>query len=114
MLVMLENKLGMDINVKTISRYPKSIVFEMLIKEAKIMLMERKKNLKGTNLWLDDDHTERELKVQAWIRKKVDELRKKGKWTKVSYQKYWIDNECWKWYELEREMRLFRNEQERN
>lgn len=36
--------------------------------DTKLKAMARKKEFRGSNIWVDDDKTKREIEVQKWIR----------------------------------------------
>lgn len=69
--------------------------------EEKERLMSQKKRLKNEKIWMDDDETERQREVRAWMRQEADELRQKGYAVKIGYRKLIINQVVWRWSESE-------------
>lgn len=67
--------------------------------EEKLLALEQRKNLKGTGIWVDDDHTRREIEIQKWLRAVAEREKKKGKEVWVGYQKIKIGEENWRYNE---------------
>lgn len=67
--------------------------------EDKMEALRNKRKLMGTNIWIGDDHTKREISIQKWLRETARRERMKGKNAKVGYQKIIIENRVWKFNE---------------
>lgn len=67
--------------------------------EAKLKAFERKKEFRDSNIWLDDDHTRREIWIQKWLRFGAYQERSKGINVKVSYMKVIIGDSLWRFNE---------------
>ncbi|KAK0178568.1 hypothetical protein PV327_007446 [Microctonus hyperodae] len=65
----------------------------------KVELMRTKGKMKGSDIWIDDDLTSREIEVQKWLRKEAEKEEKMGRRVKISYMKIEIDGEWMKWDE---------------
>lgn len=82
-------------NVQTINA--KMIVAKIETWKDKMDLMKNKNKLKGTKIFIDNDLTKEELKVQAKLREIAYEENQKGRKTAVKYGKIFIDDVLWKW-----------------
>lgn len=83
--------------------------------EEKLLALEQRENLRGTGIWVDDDHTRREIEIQKWLRAVAEREKKKGKEIWVGYQKIKIGEENWRYNERmgELEKKPFRGGEER-
>ncbi|KAK0158037.1 hypothetical protein PV327_011234, partial [Microctonus hyperodae] len=45
----------------------------------KVKLMKIKGNMRGSNIWIDDDLTTREIEIQKWLKKEAEAEEKRGK-----------------------------------
>lgn len=74
--------------------------------EQKREVMGRKSRLReknvGTKIFIDDDLTKDERRIQKQLREFAREEREKGRRAKVGYKKVWIDGKCKKWDEESR------------
>lgn len=75
----------------------KMLVVEMNTFEDKLKLLEKKKKLAGTNIYIENDLTREERRVQREIRAVAREQRNQGKTVKVSYQKLKINGKEFRW-----------------
>lgn len=73
--------------------------------EKKKEIMINRKNLKGTNMFIDDDLTKKEREIQKIIRERADEERKKGNKTRIGYQMLEVNRVWMKWQENEEEFK---------
>lgn len=92
----------LNVNVrKTQVRYEndKVICVEFESLEEKLNAMEKRRNLKGSGIWVDDDHTRREIEIQKWLREKARQERENGQKCSVGYQSLVINEELWKYNE---------------
>lgn len=60
---------------------------------------DKQKNLKGTNMFIDDDITKKEREIQKKIRERADEEKRKENKTRIGYQKLEINGTWMKWQE---------------
>lgn len=74
--------------------------------ESKLKAMEYKQNFKGLNIWIDDDHTKREIEIQKWLRRVAKEERDYGYNAKVGYLRIIMDDGTWKFNETSAEFEL--------
>lgn len=65
--------------------------------EDKREMMRNKGKLKGTGVYIDDDLTEEESRIQKKLRDVAREERQRGKQVRVLYKKLIIDGEVWYW-----------------
>lgn len=73
------------------------VIAEMRDWEAKREVMRSKNKLKGSQVYIDDDYTDEEWKVQSRLIGMAREERKKGGRAVVGYNKVTINGEVWKW-----------------
>lgn len=73
--------------------------------EKKREVMVNRKNLKGTNIFIDDDLTKKEREIQKKIRERAEEERKKGNKVKIGYQKLEVNGAWLKWQEDQEDSR---------
>lgn len=103
----LREKLTVDVNIEEAAYITKSKKGEDIIKvvlkgkEDKIKIMKNKNKLKGTDIFINDDLTEEERRVQFMIRQKAVEERKAGKEVRIGYRKIQIEGKWRNWTELE-------------
>ena len=76
----------------------------------KIKIMKKRKNLKGTRIYIDDDLTKKERWIQKKIKERSDKERAEGKKTKIKYKKLIINGSEWRWNE--KKSTLFQRQQE--
>lgn len=81
----------------------------------KLELMKLKMSLQrlGWGVWISDDLTDRQKEVQQWIEREADAWRQRGKIVATGYQRIRIDDTCLMWDELEGELRLKKDRDER-
>lgn len=79
-------------------------VVEMEQNESKAEVMKNKKKLKGSRVFINDDLTIQERKIQTQLRNKAKEEREKGRQTTVGYKKLWIDGKKFVWNEITNEL----------
>ncbi|KAJ3656653.1 hypothetical protein Zmor_015710 [Zophobas morio] len=65
--------------------------------EDKQNIMQAKSKLKGTKVFIDNDLTKEENRVQANLRKLAKNERDQGKNVNVGYQKLIVDKQIWDW-----------------
>ncbi|KAK0076913.1 hypothetical protein PV326_010444 [Microctonus aethiopoides] len=100
MIQEVRRRLGIEkerIRIKYEGENKANIEFKQM--EDKLEALRNKKELIGTNIWIGDDHTRREISIQKWIRETARRERMKGKNAKVGYQKIMVENRVWKFNE---------------
>lgn len=107
----MERKLGIRMEIKRCREGREGIVVEMGSVRNKIEVMRRKGGLKETGWWVDDDFTEREKRVQEWLRKIEEEETRNGLRVKIGYMKIRVEGIWYKWDEEKGQIRemSFRN-----
>ena len=83
--------------------------------KAKLKLMKEKTTLGdlGRGVWIKDDLTERQKEVKTWLEKEAEAWRLKGKRAGTGYQSLWVGDIYLQWDELEGELKLKREREER-
>lgn len=113
----LESKVHLDTHNYRVQR-KRGNIFTIHFKklEGKLAVMREKKELKGTNIWIDDDHTKREIEIQKWIRRIAKEKREQGERVSFGYMTLICNGEVMKYNErkgiLEKKHMAFRNREE--
>lgn len=97
--VILKEWLGVPMYSKRIRAIGGGLVVELESMENKREIMKKKKLLEGTGLWIEDDLTEREKEVQAWLEKLVEEEREMGLNASLGHQKVKVQGEWYMWEE---------------
>ena len=111
----IKEKMGVIISIERIRAIGGGLVLELESRENKIKVMKNKKYLKGIDIWLDDDYTEREKEIQGWLEEVAEEEKKYGIETRVGYQKIKVKEQWYVWDEAEgrleeQDNRTFRQE----
>lgn len=91
------------IGVKCISKDRGRIVSRVALKslEEKKLILARKGSLRGTQIYVEDDLTKKEVEIQKKLRLLAIEERNKGKHARVGYKKVCIDGKWIKWEDIE-------------
>ncbi|CAH0547013.1 unnamed protein product [Brassicogethes aeneus] len=103
-------KMGVDniefLKVETIK--PKTgksfIVAHLKDGEMKTKIMQNKSKLKGLDIYIDNDYTEEEQKVQKTIAEYAKNIAKEGRKVKIGYRKLIIDGQKWVWNDETRQL----------
>ncbi|KAK4875503.1 hypothetical protein RN001_011925 [Aquatica leii] len=61
--------------------------------EDKLDVWKQKTRLRGTNIYLDDDMTRREIEIQKKIRYEASKMKKEEKSIKIGFLKVWVEDE---------------------
>lgn len=102
----LNDKLKIEVKIKEAWKLADEMsVLVLEDTEEKIKVFSNKKALKGTGIYINDDCTKKERKIQQEIKKQALEARKEGKKAIVKYKKMTVDGADWIWNE--KEMKLF-------
>lgn len=65
--------------------------------ENKIEIIKRKGMLKGIDIWIENDWTERQKEVQEWLEKVVSAERRNELETRIGFQKTKVDGKQYEW-----------------
>lgn len=114
---MMKDKLNIEIKVKQVEirntrNNKKLAIVKIMDYEDKRKVMREKRKLKGTRVYIDDDRTEQEQKIQIIIKKRAIEEKNNGNNVKIGFKKIWINGEEWKWNE--KNMEIEKNERKQN
>lgn len=114
---MMKDKLNIEIKVKQVEirntrNNKKLAIVKIMDYEDKRKVMKEKRKLKGTRVYIDDDRTEQEQKIQIIIKKRAIEEKNNGNNVKIGFKKIWINGEEWKWNE--KNMEIEKNERKQN
>lgn len=96
----IEKELGVEIRIESaIKLAEKTCLIELNSKTDKMVIMNNKSKLRAqkNKIYINDDMTKEERKVQAIVRKIAKEERAKGRKVKISFQKLTMDGEIWYW-----------------
>lgn len=97
----IKEKLDQAIYIKRTRAIGGGIVVELESRENKMDIMRKKGMLKGMNLWIEDDLTDREREIQKWLGMIVEEERSRGLEAQLGYQKLKIEGNWYEWREEE-------------
>lgn len=98
----IKEKLEVDVICKKAYKNRKEIVFaELNSFEEKTNVMKNANKLKSTKIFINNELTDKEMKIQWKLREFMKEEIKNGKRVKLGYQKLTIDNVVHKWSEKE-------------
>lgn len=96
----IENALGVSLKVEMARKLREDMcLVELNSKSDKSMVMQNKNKLRNLSekVYINDDLTQNERKIQNIIRRQAKEEVAKGKTVKVGYQKMICDQEVWTW-----------------
>lgn len=94
----LRDKLDVEAKIRETYRVGRNkCVVEMENIGEKIKIVKNKNKLKGSQLYINDDLTVQERKIQMEIRKVAREEKEKGKNVKIGYMKLTIGDEQYAW-----------------
>jgi hypothetical protein len=79
----------------------------------KIDVMKGKAKLRDRREWIVDDLTEKERRVEWWMKKEAEKNRREGKKVRVGYMKIWIEEKLWVWDEMNDVLREWRGREVR-
>ena len=106
----LEEKFKVDIKLKSAYKIAEKVyVVEFENREEKINVMKSKKNLKGSSIYINDDLTKTERKIQNKIKEEATKERNKGKMVRMGYKKLTVDGRNFKWNEEEGRLKKAEN-----
>ena len=74
----------------------------------KIDVMKGKAKLRERREWIVDNLTEKERRVEWWIKKEAERTRREGKKVREGYMKIWIEDKLWVWDEMKDELRKWK------
>ncbi|KAJ3646455.1 hypothetical protein Zmor_024043 [Zophobas morio] len=106
----LEEKVKVESKVKSAYKIAEKVyVVEFENREEKINVMKSKKNLKGSSIYINDDLTKTERKIQNKIKEEATKERNKGKVVRMGYKKLTVDGRNFKWNEEEGRLKKAEN-----
>lgn len=99
---LFHEKMGIEYKIKKTAVIGREVGKQILLGqmnnwEDKVEIMNKKKNLIGTNIYIENDLTTEERRIQTEIRAVGREERGKGKTVKIGYQKLKINSEEYVW-----------------
>lgn len=111
----IERKLGISVERSRSREEREGLVVELGSVKNKIEVIKRKGGLRGTGWWVEDDLSEREKRVQKWLRTIKEEETRNGLDVKVGYMKIRVDGIWYVWDGEEGRIKemTFRNEGEK-
>lgn len=84
-------------SVRALGKERKVLLVEMESWESKMQIFKNKYKLKETNIFIDNDQTQEEMRIQAELRALAREERNQGKTVKIGYKKILINEEEYVW-----------------
>lgn len=96
---LIKETMGLSVYIKKVRPIGGGLVVELESMENKREIMKNKKWLKGWDIWIDDDLTEREKEIQSWLERLVEEERKRGIEARIGYQRVQVKGEWYRWEE---------------
>lgn len=75
--------------------------------------MKGKVKLRERREWIVDDLTEKERRIEWWIRREAERKRREGRKARVGYMKMWIEEKLWVWDEFKEELREWQGKEVR-
>ncbi|XP_032684298.1 trichohyalin-like [Odontomachus brunneus] len=79
----------------------------------KIEVMKGKAKLRERGEWIVDDLTEKERRIEWWIKREAERNRREGRRLRVGYMKTWIEGKLWVWDEFRDELREWKGKEVR-
>lgn len=113
----IKEKMGLSVYIGRIRAIGGGLVVELESMENKREIMKNKKCLKGLEIWIDDDLTDREKEIQAWLVQLKEEERGLGVEVILGHQKAKVQGVWYIWDEkkgglVEQENKNFRGSKE--
>lgn len=97
----IKEKMNITIQIREAYEINKGVVVAKVEDWAeKRQLMMNKSRLRGTNTYIDNDLTKKEMSIQKQLRDIAKQEREKGSIVKVGYQKIIINEKCLMWEEI--------------
>ena len=103
----LEVKMGVEVRIEKVwTIKDKAIGVKLRTFEEKLKIFEKRKVLKGTDIFLGDDMTEKEREVQKIVKEEAAKAKKNdpSKVVRTGYRKIKVDD---KWYNYDEEKKKF-------
>lgn len=104
---LMKEHMELEINLKDAKKLgPRTCLITMNSVEDKIKVMKNKSKLRTCQkrIYINDDMTKEERKVQEKVRIRAREEKAKGRRVKLGFQKVKIDDEQWIWSKEEKEL----------
>lgn len=96
----LRTNIGIEVNIANAYKLgPTTCKLELEKSVEKMNVMKNKNKLKGSaeRIYINHELTKQEIEIQKEIKRVAEEERRKGKRTKIGYQKLTVDQQTWKW-----------------
>lgn len=110
----IEERCRQEIRRQTITKHVSR--GEMVLKfknwTEKLEIMRKRKELKGTGIWIKDDLSRREKEIQNWLRDVAENERRRGRQAEVKYMKIWMEDMWWRWNERKGDIEIWRYAEE--
>ncbi|MGL4388825.1 MAG: hypothetical protein ACRCTJ_05485 [Brevinema sp.] len=105
--IFFKEKLNIETKLKIIKIWPnkngeKNVLIKVDHWEKKKSIMKNKHKLKNSNIYIQDDLTINERKIQQEIVERARNERKKGKTVFIKYKSLCIDGKWWNWNDKEK------------
>lgn len=99
----IKKELGVEVKVKRCRLSGRVIVVSLEGEERKREIMSNKKRLKGKSIYIENDLTWEERKVQEKMSRWAKEEREKGKVVKIGFARVMVNGKWRRWEEIEEE-----------
>lgn len=87
--------------IRRIRQIKRGYLITLDLLDTKKEIMAQKSKLKGSNIWINDDLTPRQVETQKWLKNLAKELQKAGNNVCSRYMKLSIDEAWWRWDDVE-------------
>lgn len=97
----LKQKLNIDTHIQEAYQIKDITIAKVNSWEQKMQIMRKKRELKGTEIYIENDMTIKEREIQKQLRGISKAEKNKGKNVKVGYQKISINDKTYKWKDMQ-------------
>lgn len=99
-----KQQLGVNAEVEDAFKINRDVILvKMTGWEEKMKIMRSKNNLRGTDIYIDNDMTKKEREIQRKLRQIAKEEIEKGNKATVKYKKLVVNNKTYNWKEIEQD-----------
>lgn len=95
----IKKMLGIEIYISKVTAIAGGLLVKLVAFENKLEILKKKGMLKGINLWIEEDLTEREKEIQEWLGKIAKEEEEGGREVRMGYLKINIEGNWYEWDE---------------
>lgn len=81
------------------------VVIKLRSEEIRWKIMDRKRSLKKTEMWIEEEKTFKEKKIEWKLKKIAEEERRKGKKVRIGKKKIWIEDRWFYWLDKIQDVR---------